>query len=95
MNHWEDVSPSILKGFRSSHHHLKKVELDDIAYCDDWNEYEDENGQENTVSFKVYACTPELSKVLKKAMREIIEKDMKKEGDTFEIKRRYCYVPPQ
>ena len=81
MNHWEDVSPSILKGFRSSHHHLKKVELDDIAYCDDWTEYE--NGPENIVTFNVFACTPDLSKVLKKALKEVIEKDMKKEGDTF------------
>jgi spore coat protein CotF len=47
------------------------------------------------VSFKVHACTPDLSKVLKKALMEVIEKDMKKEGDTFQIKRKYCYVPPQ
>jgi hypothetical protein len=47
------------------------------------------------VSFKVYACTPELSKVLKRAFKVEIEKEMRKEGDTYQIKRNYCYVPRQ
>ena len=93
MNVWDDISVGILEGFRSSHPDLKKVELADIAYCDDWNDYAD--SAENMVSFKVYACTPELSKVLKRAFKVEIEKEMRKEGDTYQIKRNYCYVPRQ
>jgi hypothetical protein len=47
------------------------------------------------VSFKVHACTPDLSKVLKRAFKVVLEKEMDTEGDFYYIKRKYCYVPHQ